>query len=270
LERRNRHGIGLLELTGQCLALVAVISSGSPAAGAPGGAGTPSLEGTAWALASLSGKGAIGDARPTARFEGGRVLGSDGCNRYSADFRTQASSLQMGPRAASTLKACREDVMSQAKAFMNALDDAASYRLSDGRLELMSAQRAVVASFTAQSSSLAATSWRVTALDNGKGGVSGMVVGSRVTMELAADGRVWGSGGCNRYTSSYRTDGTALAFTPAAATRMACAAAGVMEQEQAFFRALESVATMRMEGERLELRSGDGALAIILDRAAPR
>jgi heat shock protein HslJ len=45
-----------------------------------------------------------------------------------------------------------------------------------------------------------------------------------------------------------------------------CAAAGVMEQEQALFKALESVTTMRMEANRLEMRSADGALAMILAR----
>jgi heat shock protein HslJ len=260
--RRDRHGIRLPGLTGRCLGLLAVIVTG------PAAAASPPLEGTAWTLASLSGTAPIRKAAPTARFEGGRVVGSDGCNRYSAAYSAQTSSLQIGPRAASTLKACRENIMRQAKAFMSALDHAASYRLSAGRLELISAEGAVMASFIAQSTSLAATSWRVTGVNNGKGGVSSMVVGSRVTMEFAADGRALGSAGCNRYTSSYRTNGTALTFSPAAATRMACAAEGVMQQEQAFLRALESVATMRMEGERLEMRSGDGALALILERAA--
>ena len=87
-------------------------------------------------------------------------------------------------------------------------------------------------------------------------------------MAFAADGKVGGSGGCNQYTSSYVVDGSALRFTLAAATRRMCAAAGVMEQEQAFFRALESVATMRMEGDRLEMRTADNATAMTLVRTA--
>jgi heat shock protein HslJ len=43
-----------------------------------------------------------------------------------------------------------------------------------------------------------------------------------------------------------------------------CADPGVMAQEQAFFHALESVATMRMAGETLELRTNQGALAVNL------
>jgi hypothetical protein len=44
---------------------------------------SPSLDGSAWVLASLPGRSLVPDATPTARFEAGRVAGSDGCNRYS-------------------------------------------------------------------------------------------------------------------------------------------------------------------------------------------
>jgi len=47
---------------------------------------SPSLDGSAWVLASLPGRSLVPDATPTARFEGGRVAGSDGCNRYSMPF----------------------------------------------------------------------------------------------------------------------------------------------------------------------------------------
>jgi heat shock protein HslJ len=41
-----------------------------------------------------------------------------------------------------------------------------------------------------------------------------------------------------------------------------------MEQEQQFLKALETVATMRMEGDRFELRTADGALAVTLTKGA--
>jgi heat shock protein HslJ len=77
---------------------------------------------------------------------------------------------------------------------------------------------------------------------------------------------VTGSAGCNNYTSTYTQDGDKLTFAPAAATRQMCVAAGVMEQEHAFFKALESAVTARMEGNQLELRTADGALALSLVR----
>ena len=75
------------------------------------------------------------------------------------------------------------------------------------------------------------------------------------------NGSAAGSSGCNRYTAQYRADGTSIEFGKAAATMMACAQADVMQQEQNFFRALETAQVVRVEGDRLELRTETGALA---------
>jgi heat shock protein HslJ len=45
---------------------------------------------------------------------------------------------------------------------------------------------------------------------------------------------------------------------------MACLQPGVMEQERAFVAALRSVASAKVDGERLELRRADGSLALSL------
>jgi heat shock protein HslJ len=47
-------------------------------------ADSPPLEGTAWSLTSLGGRMPPTEATATARFEGSRVQGTNGCNRYSA------------------------------------------------------------------------------------------------------------------------------------------------------------------------------------------
>ena len=224
---------------------------------------SPSLDNTAWVLASLSG-GASLATLPTARFEGGRVQGSDGCNRYSAPYSTKGSSIEVGARGATTQMACPPDVMKQAEAFMAALSGARTYRVSGGQLQLLAADGAVLAAFAAQPQSLAGTSWRATGINNGKGGVASLVADTTVTMNFSADGKVSGSAGCNNYAAGYTVDGNALQFTPAAATRKMCGAPGVMEQEQAFLKALESVATMRMEANRLEMRTAEGAIALTL------
>jgi heat shock protein HslJ len=156
--------------------------------------------------------------------------------------------------------------MKLADAFMTALVSARSYRISSLQLELLGADGTLLATFSAQSQSLARTSWRVTGINNGKGGVVSLVAGTSVTMNFATGGKVAGSGGCNNYTSTYTQDGGKLTFASAVATRRMCAASGVMEQEQAFLKALESAATSRMEGNQLELRTTDGALALSLVR----
>ena len=63
--------------------------------------------------------------------------------------------------------------------------------------------------------------------------------------------------------------GGKLTLRPAGTTRMACPKPdGVMDQEREFLKALETVATARFEGDRLELRTASDALAAMLVRAA--
>jgi len=229
-------------------------------------ADSPPLDGTGWLLTSLGGRAPPTEATATARFDGGRVQGTNGCNRYSAPVVIHGATVEISPKAATTNMACAPDLMKLADAFMMALVSARSYRISSHQLELLGADGTVLATFAAQSQSLTGTSWRVTGINNGRGGVVSLVAGTNVTMSFATGGKVAGSGGCNDYTSTYTQHGGKLTFASAATTRRMCAEAGVMEQEQAFLKALESAATARMEGNELELRTADGALALSLVR----
>ena len=83
-----------------------------------------------------------------------------------------------------------------------------------------------------------------------------------VTLQLGADGRASGRGGCNGYGGAYTLAGDALHFGPLAATKMACAPA-LMDQEQRYFDTLAQVtryavaddgALLLMTGEGTEIR----------------
>jgi heat shock protein HslJ len=169
------------------------------------------------------------------------------------------------------MMACPPPVMNQAEAFTRALAEAKSYRVGGDRLELLAADGRVLAAFAAQSQALAGTSWKVTSFNNGRQAVVSTITGTDLTLQFSADGRIAGSAGCNRYNAPYGQEGRKLAFGPAAATRMACAKPeGVMEQEQQFLKALGTVATARVEGNTLELRTAEDALAMVLTRADAR
>ncbi len=230
----------------------------------------PPLNHTAWVLAELPGRTLLPDHGITLRFEDGRAAGSDGCNRHSSPYTHSGSSLSFGDKGVATQMACPPEVMQQAEAFRASLSGTRNFRIAgDGRLQLLSAAGTVLASFAPQPEGLAGTSWQVTGFNNGRQAVVSVLLGTELTMEFAADGRVSGSAGCNRFTGSYTAEGPALRIGPAAATRRMCVGPEqIMEQEQQFLKALETVATMRMEGDRLELRTADGALAITLAKKA--
>lgn len=225
------------------------------------------LDGTTWVLSSLPGRSLLPDVVATARFEGGRVQGTDGCNRYTAPYTTTGSSLRVGARGPATRMACPPAVMRQAEAFIGALVRAGAYRVVDGRLQLASTDGTVLATLSAQPRSLAGTSWRVTGYNNGKQAVVGVLAGTDLTMAFSTDGKVSGSAGCNNFTAPYSGEGRTLALGPVAATRKICATPErVMEQERQFLQALATAASARFEGRRLELRTAAGALAVALVR----
>jgi heat shock protein HslJ len=117
----------------------------------------------------------------------------------------------------------------------------------------------------ARSAGLEGTTWRVRGYNNGKQAVVSVLPGSSLDATFGAEGRVSGSAGCNRYFASFSVEGEALSLGPVGASRRACAEPeGVMQQEAAFLAALESVATWRVTGERLELLIAGGARALDL------
>jgi len=230
---------------------------------------SPSLDGSAWTLASLPGGLPAGSAVPTLAFDAARASGSDGCNRYFAMYTPKSTGqLQFGQRGG-TQMACPPDQSQMADAFNAALAATRAYRIEDGQLLLLDAGGTVRATFDPQATTLAGTTWRVTGYNNGKQAVVSVISGSTLGVSFGAGGKLSGSGGCNSFTGSYRAEGKTIGIGPLAATRKACALPeGVMAQEAAFLRALESAATTRREGHRLELRTENGALAATLQSAA--
>ena len=97
--------------------------------------------------------------------------------------------------------------------------------------------------------SLVGTNWQLETLA-GKPPISK----SEITAAFSADGSLYGSAGCNSYRTAYQIGGETITISPAATTRMACAEpVGVMEQEAAFLKALETAKTFKIVGYRLEL-----------------
>lgn len=105
---------------------------------------------------------------------------------------------------------------------------------------------------------LTASTWRLETLGDGAAAAS-PIAGTEVSVTFTADGRLSGTGGCNRFSGSYeRGEDGALRFSPLAATRMACAPE-IMSQEDSFFVALGRVASFDIEGDRLGFAASDGS-----------
>ncbi|MBR0682792.1 META domain-containing protein [Roseomonas eburnea] len=97
-------------------------------------------------------------------------------------------------------------------------------------------------------------------------GGRGVVDRLRTEITFGAEGRAFGSGGCNRFTGGYTLEGERLHFGPMASTNMACTPAA-MDQEARFHAALAEIRGYRIENALLHLLDERGDALVRLARA---
>lgn len=198
----------------------------------------------------------------------GSVAGSTGCNRFSGTYTQsgEALAINLGPV---TRKACVGPVEQQEAAVLAALPGVSSFTREETGLQLRNAAGAILLSYTPGISALAGSSWVATGINNGRGAVESNATTGKVTATFGEDGTLSGSGGCNSYTAGYTTVGSnGLKITPVASTMMACEG-DVTATEQAYFKALEQVATYAFDGNTLTLRDLGGATMVTYAQAPP-
>ena len=224
------------------------------------------LEGPTWRLAAvIHADGELqtvpDDVEATAMFAAGAVSGSGGCNRFTASYRADGDHLTI-ERGATTMMACPEPQATVEMAFQAALEATKAYRIEDGRLAWLDAEGRELAAFKPlQHAALTGATWRAIFYNNGRGAAVSVLDGSTITATFGADGQVSGSAGCNRYHAAYSVKESSITIQAPASTRMACSEPeGVMQQEQEYLNALPTAATYAIQGQRLELRTADGAL----------
>jgi heat shock protein HslJ len=89
---------------------------------------------------------------------------------------------------------------------------------------------------------------------------------SKTMFEVAADGRVATTVGCNRIVCMPTVDRDRMTFGAMAATRMACPPP-LDALETKYAAALEAARTWRAEGTKLLILDGNGETAVTLERA---
>jgi heat shock protein HslJ len=110
------------------------------------------------------------------------------------------------------------------------------------------------------SSSLKDTRWVLVTL-----GGEALLPDTAPSAEFSAD-KISGTAGCNTYFGTYSASGSDLRLSELAVTEMWCMEPeGVMEQEAAYLSALNTVASYRVDADRLELYEEAGAQILVFD-----
>jgi heat shock protein HslJ len=94
------------------------------------------------------------------------------------------------------------------------------------------------------------STWQLTAIDDAP-----VAAGAAATISFPAEGRIAGTGPCNRFTASQSAPYPWFSLTGLAATRTACPA---LDAETAFFRALAMMAFAEVQGDVLILSAEGG------------
>ena len=224
------------------------------------------LSGTNWVLSTLNGQLPLPTTTITLQFgDDGSATGTDGCNRFTTTYTASRSTISFEP-AATTMMACPPAVATQATDFMAALDAANRYQLRGGQLILLDGTK-VLATFVAANEDLAGSTWLVTGYNNGREAVVSPLLGADIIINIDDANLISGNAGCNDFFASIEAADGDIEVGNVGATRRTCAEpAGVMEQETEFFAALESAATFTVEGDFIELRNAEDAIAVHMVR----
>ena len=133
------RAIGALIAAAACLALAAACASrdGAPPSGSAETTSLKKLAGVTWTLVSLGGEPVPQGTRlPTIAFDGARIAGLGGCNRYTGQVQeTAPGTVAVGP-VASTKMACPPPAMDVESRFFSVLAQVTQYRLAGPRLVL--------------------------------------------------------------------------------------------------------------------------------------
>jgi heat shock protein HslJ len=242
-------------------------------------AGLPStrvdIEAHEWVLDREDSSLTVDDDNPvTLRVDGDIVTGRAPCNTYRGAFELGADdSVEIGPLAL-TRMACPGSAMEAEDEYVAALEtvdhvevDVDEEGRDDADRMVLTGGDDVRLSFRSyDADELLVGTWTITGVATGDS-VDSMLDGTEPTISFGEDGDLTMETGCNTAGSSWELDGDELTIDRPRTTLMACDdPPGVMEQEAALLRALESAARVEVAPDTLAILDAEGAVAIVAVR----
>ena len=190
----------------------------------------------------------------------GALSGDTGCNRFGGTYTVDGDDLTV-TTGATTRRACTDDVATvQEQALLTQLGEVRSARVDGPSLDLLDGSGTVLLSLAAGPSGLDGTSWQVSAVNNGTGGLEASALSEALTAEFR-DGMVSGSTGCNTFSAAYTTEDDRITVEPPQATLVGCEPE-VAAVEARFLAALERSTRFELEATSLVLRDDEGAAQV--------
>jgi len=221
-------------------------------------------------LTSLNGSSLIEGTNITLNFAEGVLSGFAGCNAYGGGrdsgkyMATDEGTLTI-PQIAVTLQLCMtpEGVMEQEASYIEALRNAAAYRVMDDRLEIDNAAGettlvfAMKEEFPMDPRDLVGTEWQLLSmpvLSPVEGNGSSTIRGSTITLAFHNENQVSGHGGCRGYVAAYQASEDDISFPWLAMMGDICIEPEALPvQEGEYTTSLQATTNYRLSEGQLEL-----------------
>ena len=223
----------------------------------------------------------LSNRTPTLEFlTGGEAGGYAGCNVFDVHYTVEDDRISFGVLE-QTMRACvaqlppslrgtetpgatatpGPNIMGREQAYLDALRAATRYTLDGDRLTIVYGEGQTLVYNRVRE-------WVLVAYGTADNPTP-VIEGSQVTLEFGSYENLTGFGGCNRYGArgGMGRQG-AIGFTEIVSTQMACAASAIMDQEQAYFAALEAATDYAYSGSQLVIDYGEGQ-QLVFSRAIP-
>ena len=233
--------------------------------------GTP-LVNTEWVLTGYGDPNRLTASQPgvttTAAFlSDGTLTGFGGCNQYSTAYTLAENQITIN-LPTSTMMACDVGI-EQEQAVLTILENAASYRLGLGALDITTADGSNMLRFSAQHLPLENVRWNLVSIDGvlvPEGVVAAVLFTPVGHPENSGElNSITGGGGCNTFIGSYELTGETFTAGPFSVTQMACDEP-VMQVEQDFLAGLENAQNYQIALNQLLITTTNGSLLLYADR----
>jgi heat shock protein HslJ len=166
------------------------------------------------------------------------------------------------------MMAC-ETGMEQEQAYLAALENAASYRLGLGALDIITADGSSMLRFSAQHLPLENVRWQLASVDGvlvPEGVVATVLFNPAGTpANRGEENSITGGGGCNNFIGSYDLAGETFTTGPLNVTQSTCDEP-VMQVEQSFLAGLENAQNYQLSLNQLIVNTANGSLLLYADR----
>jgi heat shock protein HslJ len=232
------------------------------------------LSGTQCVLQSIGNLQKLNTAVPLA-FDADTVHGSDGCNRLMGTYSVGANNelAMRGEAMAMTRMACIGEGDTISREFAKMLPLIRRYHQTQSQLELQDAQGKILATYTAQDTGLAGTSWQITGLNNGRMGLYSSAALAPFQIRFESSGRLTATLGCLHFAGRFvqRAKQSELSIQAYSKVRTTSAKRcherqDVKAAQAHFVAAIALVSQYLREGHDLTLRSADGAMQVTATR----